>query len=70
MCMGAILLFGIGRVVFGAGDNYGGAKALEDKLPPFFKDRFDSMEWVGPIMPDECDPLHNRLLEIEETRDH
>ncbi|NQS90947.1 MAG: nucleoside deaminase [Chloroflexi bacterium] len=70
MCMGAILLFSIGRVVFGAGDNYGGAKALEDKLPPLFKDRYDSMEWVGPLMPEECDPLYIRLLAIEETRGH
>jgi tRNA(adenine34) deaminase len=65
MCMGAILLFGIGRVVFGAGDSYGGAKKLEDRLPPFFKERFEKVEWVGPILPEECDPLHQRLLEIE-----
>jgi tRNA(adenine34) deaminase len=67
MCMGAILLFGIGRVVCGAVDEYGGAKALADSLPPFFKDRFQSMEWVGPLMPEECDPLHQRLLELEEA---
>jgi tRNA(adenine34) deaminase len=66
MCLGAILLFGIGRVVSGAVDDYGGAKALEDRLPPFFKKRFEATEWVGPLMPAECDPLHKRLLELEE----
>jgi tRNA(adenine34) deaminase len=67
MCMGAILLFGIGRVVSGAVDEYGGAKALEDRLPPFFRDRFQSMEWVGPLLPDECDPLYQRLLDLEKA---
>jgi len=65
MCMGAILLFGIGRVVYGAADNFGGAKKLEDRLSPFFKDRFQAIEWVGPLMPEECGPLHQRLLELE-----
>jgi tRNA(adenine34) deaminase len=67
MCMGAILLFGIGRVVSGAIDEYGGAKALEDRLPPFFKRRFEATEWIGPLLPAECDPLHQRLLELEEA---
>ena len=68
MCMGAILLFGIGKVVFGAADSFGGAKQLEDRLPPFFKGRFESMDWVGPLMPEECNPLHQRLLEIEKEQ--
>ena len=67
MCLGAILLFGIGRVVCGAVDEYGGAKALEDRLPPFFKKRFEAIEWIGPLMPEECNPLHQRLLELEEA---
>lgn len=66
MCMGAILLFGIGRVVYGAADEYGGAKKMEDRLPPFFKDRFRNMDWIGPLMPEECDPLHRRLHEIQD----
>jgi tRNA(Arg) A34 adenosine deaminase TadA len=66
MCMGAILLFGIGRVVYGAADDFGGAKSLEDRLPPFFKDRFKNMDWFGPLMPDECDSLHRRLHEIQD----
>jgi len=66
MCLGAILLHGIGRVVIGTGDHYGGADVIRDKLPPFFKERFKQLEWVTPLMPDECDPLHQRLLDYEE----
>jgi tRNA(adenine34) deaminase len=68
MCMGAILLFGFNRVVFGAVDSYGGAMKLEEYLPPFFEERIQGMEWVGPLMPEECDPLHLRLLELEGLR--
>jgi tRNA(adenine34) deaminase len=65
MCMGAILLFGIGRVVFGAKDPYGGAEIVRPNLPDFFKQRFESIQWEGPLMPAECDPLHRRLIELE-----
>ena len=36
MCLGAILLHGVGRVVFGASDSYGGASPALAHLPPFF----------------------------------
>jgi tRNA(adenine34) deaminase len=68
MCLGAILLFGIPRVVFGAGDDYGGTQGLADHLPAFFKERFQNTAWVGPVLPEECNPLHARLLEIETNR--
>lgn len=68
MCLGAILLHGIGRVVIGTGDHYGGAEVIREKLPPFFKERFEETEWVNPLMPAECDPLHQRLLDIEKNK--
>ncbi len=67
MCLGGILLNGIPRVVYGA-EYDGGVRALADHLPLFFKNRFQAMEWVGPLMPVECDPLHDRLMEIEKER--
>ena len=70
MCLGAILLHGIGRVVIGTGDHYGGAEVIREKLPPFFKERFEKIEWVNPLMPAECDPLHQRLLDYENKYSH
>ena len=68
MCLGGILLNHIPRVVFGASYPPGGSLALAEYLPAFFKERFDSVEWVGPLLPAECDPLLDRLLEIEEGK--
>ena len=67
MCFGSILLHGIGRVVFGSSDSYGGASSVLHYLPPYFQERFEETQWLGPIMPSECDPLHERLLELEEA---
>ena len=68
MCLGAILLYGIPRVVYGAEGEFEWGKALAAQLPPFFKERFQNIEWVGPTMPAVCDPLHQRLLEIEKEK--
>lgn len=68
MCLGAILLFGIGKVVFGAADSFGGARGMQDRLSPFFKARFEKIAWIGPILPEICDPLHARLRDIEQSR--
>jgi tRNA(adenine34) deaminase len=65
MCFGSILLHGIGTVVFGSIDKYGGASSILTHLPPFFHERFEDAQWLGPIMPGECDPLHARLLAME-----
>ena len=67
MCFGSILLHGLGRVVFGSADDYGGASSTFSNLPPFFQGRLKDTQWVGPIMPDECDPLHERLLALEQA---
>jgi tRNA(adenine34) deaminase len=69
MCLGAILLHPIGRVVFGASDAYGGAGGLRERLPPYFRRRFAALEWLGPALPAECDPLHQRLLEREAAKE-
>jgi tRNA(adenine34) deaminase len=68
MCFGSILLHGIGRVVFGSSDRYGGASSVLAHLPPFFQERIENTQWLGPIMPVECDPLHTRLLALEDAR--
>ena len=68
MCFGSILLHGIGRVVFGSADSYGGAGSVLACLPPFFQERIENTQWVGPIMASECNPLHERLLTLEEAR--
>ena len=68
MCLGAILLHPVSRVVFGSADDYGGAGALHDHLPPYFRQQFATLEWIGPVLPAECDPLHQRLLAIEARR--
>lgn len=68
MCFGSILLHRVGSVVFGSSDSFGGANVILHKLPPFFRDRFMETRWTGPIMPDACDQLRERLLAIEEAR--
>jgi tRNA(adenine34) deaminase len=66
MCMGAIMLHGIGSVVFGSRDDFGGGGSVLPHLPTFFRQQNEAMRWIGPIMPDECDPLHQRLLRMED----
>jgi tRNA(Arg) A34 adenosine deaminase TadA len=68
MCFGSILLHRVGRVIFGSSDNYGGASSVQSHLPPYFRERIENTQWLGPSMPNECDPLRERLLALEETR--
>ena len=68
MCFSSILLHQIGRVFYGSSDHYGGASSALSHLPPYFLERFEHTLWLGPIMPDECDPLYSRLLAIEKDR--
>jgi tRNA(adenine34) deaminase len=62
MCCAAILMHGIGRVVFGAHDNHGGAGAVLNHLPPYFEGRLEGVQWEGPLMPEDCDSLLERLF--------
>jgi tRNA(adenine34) deaminase len=68
MCAGAIMLHQVGRLVFGASDPYGGVGTSLDFLPPYFKTEFSRMQWVGPALPAECDPLYFRVQELERLR--
>jgi tRNA(adenine34) deaminase len=65
MCLGAILLHPIRRVVFGSADSFGGAGVVRECLPPYFRQQWAELEWMGPALPAECDPLHKRLLALE-----
>lgn len=62
MCFASILIHGIGRIVFGAADDHGGASTVQPHLPPYFRDRLKNIVWEGPIMSAECDPLYDRLI--------
>jgi tRNA(adenine34) deaminase len=61
MCFGALLLHGIGKVVFGARDTEGGATAVLDNLPPYYADLVSVPELVGPVLSKECEPLFERV---------
>ncbi|KIG19053.1 tRNA-specific adenosine-34 deaminase [Enhygromyxa salina] len=71
MCFGACLLHGIGRVVFGAIDQRGGASFIRPHLPPYYQTSGDQNgdqtggpiggpAWHGPLDPGTCDPLYQR----------
>ena len=60
MCMGALLLHGVRRVVFGARDPAGGAGSVLPHLPPYYAEGRDVFDWLGPVAPDRCDPLYAR----------
>jgi len=61
MCFGSLLLHGVGRIVFGAEDKLGGAKAILPHLPEYYSGGVGVPKWIGPIMSTECDPLYERL---------
>ena len=63
MCMGAILLHGVGRVVFGSGDPEGGAGSVLQHLPVYYARPGGACvpEWIGPLLPELCDPLYERV---------
>jgi tRNA(adenine34) deaminase len=69
MCAAAILLHAIGRLVFGAVDPDGGAGAAVQSLPPYFREQFLQVEWIGPALSAECDPLYTRARELEYARE-
>ena len=63
MCAGALLLHGVGRVVFGARDTLGGAGPLLAHLPAYYAGGAGVPRWLGPLLPELCDPLFRRVLE-------
>jgi tRNA(adenine34) deaminase len=68
MCMGAIMLHHLGRVLFGSLDSYGGCGSAMSHLPRYFEEERRRVEWVGPVLPEECDPLYARSLALIEQR--
>lgn len=68
MCAGAILLHQLGGLVFGSTDPIGGAGACLDSLPPYFRQAYSMMQWRGPALPTECDPLYARAADYERRR--
>ncbi len=65
MCAGAILLHQIGRLIFGARDPYGGVDLAAQSWPPYFREQILRVEWIGPALALECDPLYTRVREME-----
>lgn len=63
MCFGALLLHGIGRIIFGAEDNQGGASSLLSHLPEYYAGGKRVPEWIGPVGAELCDELCRRTLE-------
>ena len=61
MCFGALLLHGVGRIVFGALDREGGASSVLHHLPGYYADGVGVPAWTGPIMSKECDVLYERV---------
>lgn len=62
MCAGALLLHGVGRVVYGASDTLGGAGPLLAHLPAYYAGGAGVPLWLGPALPEVCDPLFRRVL--------
>lgn len=69
MCAGAISLHRIGRVIFGSIDPFGGAVAEIGRLPPYFARHRTAAEWIGPALPEACDPLYERAMARIRERD-
>jgi tRNA(adenine34) deaminase len=68
MCAGAILLHRVGRVVFGSHDPNGGVGSSFGHLPPYFEAELALVQWVGPALPEQCDPLFLRVQNLEQKR--
>jgi tRNA(adenine34) deaminase len=62
MCFGALVLHGIGRVVYGARDPRGGAVSILPHLPPGAAAEARAVRWEGPAWPEVCDPIAERVL--------
>ncbi len=68
MCAGAILLHHLAQVVFGSRDPFGGVSSCLGSLPPYFRQELSLVDWRGPALPTECDPLYDRVMEHEQRR--
>jgi tRNA(adenine34) deaminase len=69
MCLGALLLHGVGRVIFGSNDPLGGAGSMLAHLPPYYEGGIGTPEWIGPVLPEVCDALYARTKDRFAERD-
>lgn len=65
MCMGAILLHGIGRVLYGSSDPAAGGITAAESLPVFFAGQYSKSIYLGPVLPEKCDELNERISRLE-----
>jgi tRNA(adenine34) deaminase len=65
MCLGAILLHQVGRVLYGSADGNGGANLVIGKMPTFFEEQINQTEWIDPAFSEECDQLYKRVMKLE-----
>ena len=74
MCTTALVMHGIGRVVYGSSDPDVGGSVLLSHLPPYYEGGRGVPEWLGPSLPGECDPLrglcHERFSELPVGREN
>jgi tRNA(adenine34) deaminase len=68
MCTGAILLHHVGRVIFGAEDDFGGASQVFGHMPTYFERAIAQTDWIGPAYPEVCDALFSRVMRLIEAR--
>jgi tRNA(adenine34) deaminase len=69
MCLGAILVYHVGRVVFGAYDLRGGSSCVLGHMPPAFERIFEDVEWIGPALPQVCDELSKEVAALIKERE-
>lgn len=68
MCMGAILLHRVGRVMYGSSDSIGGAIQIAGHMPWAFEERMSQSEWIGPVYSSGCDQLFERVRVLIKQR--
>ena len=68
MCMSTILVHRIGRVVFGSRDSRAGASYVFGHMPPAFERLSQTLEYIGPALPQECDELNEGVFAMLEER--
>ena len=64
MCTAAILQHRVGKVLYGASDGYGGSGNVFGKMPLYFEEELASVQWLGPVSSEECDPLYQRAIDM------
>jgi len=70
MCLGAILLHQVGRVLFGSTDQYGGASPVFGHMPTYFEAEAAQTQWIGPAFEEQCDKLFDRVMQKVEFEAH